>query len=189
MSEKIEKLTLLLILFPTLVPLSLGQNAQRALITEERVAKAITSAGLPVLPAQIEFLSDLSATTPDAHLQVVATRPANSGAARVQLRCQDRRECLPFYVLVHGIKSGKVSRAPLQLASLNGRTQNTLSTELVHGGDHATLILETADSRISMPVICLQGGLRGQTVRVRSKDGKRLYRGEVVRANLVKGSL
>jgi hypothetical protein len=189
MSEKLEKLTLLVILFPTLVHFCVGQNAQRAFITEERVAQAITSTGIPVLPAQIEFLSEFRATTADAALQVVAISPASSRGARVQLRCQDRRECLPFYVLVHGMEGSNGSKARLQLASLNGQTQNTLSTELVHGGDHATLILEAADSRIRMPVICLQSGLRGETIRVRSNDGKRIYRAEVVRANLLKGSL
>ncbi len=189
MSEKVEKLTLLLILFPTLVQLAVGQNAQRTLITQERVAKAITSAGVYVLRSQVEFLSEFSATTSDAVLQVVATSPATSGEARVQLRCRDRRECLPFYVLVHRIKIGNGSPAQLQFASLNGRAQDILSAQLVHSGDHATLILETTDSRISMPVICLQNGLRGQTVRVRSNDGKRLYRGEVVAPRLLRGSL
>ncbi|HXY14393.1 MAG TPA: flagella basal body P-ring formation protein FlgA [Terriglobales bacterium] len=192
MLEKFSKLTWLVILFPTLVQLAVGQNGPRTSISEERVAKAITSAGIYVLPGQVEFLSDLGATTRDVVLQVIGATPKTGSTAIVELRCRDHRECLPFYVLVHGmtaIHSSNGSHAPLQLASLKDRAQGTLSPQLVRSGDHATLILETADSRISMPVICLQSGWRGETIRVRSNDGKRLYRGEVVASSLLKGSL
>jgi len=192
MFEKLGKLTGFVVLFPTLVQFMVGQNTPRTSISQERVAQAITAAGFNVLPDQVEFLSNAKATTAGAALQVVSATPASNGTARVALRCQNHRECLPFYVLLHGLKPIHAggSHAPIQLASLKDQAEGSLlPAQLVRGGDHATLILETADSRVSMPVICLQSGFRGQIIRVRSNDGKRLYRAEVVTGNLLKGSL
>ncbi len=105
---------------------------------------------------------------------------------QVRLRCQDNHECLPFYVLVHGIDDPKALGA--EPKALRALAQAAMPAT-VRGGDHAILILETADSRLSFPVICLQSGNRGQKVRVSSPDHARFYDAEVVAAGLLKGSL
>jgi flagella basal body P-ring formation protein FlgA len=40
-----------------------------------------------------------------------------------------------------------------------------------------------------LPVICLQNGVRGQRIRVASKDHRRFFEGEVVGTGVLKGSL
>ena len=93
---------------------------------------------------------------------------------------------MPFYVLVHGLdtvelKATEVRALPAPAASA---PQN-----VIHGGDHAMLILESADSRMSLPVICLQSGVRGQTIRVASPDHRQVYEAKVVAPGMLKGSL
>jgi hypothetical protein len=40
-----------------------------------------------------------------------------------------------------------------------------------------------------MPVICLQGGVRGQTIRVASTDRKQVFDAEIVATGMLKGNL
>jgi hypothetical protein len=119
-------------------------------------------------------------------MKVVGMTDAAPGTIKVKLRCRDSHECLPFYVLVHGVdrvKVGSAKEGAMPLSKASSR-QN-----VVRGGDRAILILETPDSRMSFPVICLQAGTRGQKVRVTSTDRRRFYDAEVVAAGILKGSL
>jgi hypothetical protein len=175
--------------------LMLGANAHaadsRPSLSKRQVADAMISAGIPVKAAQVEFLSQLSASE-DVSLQVVTIRTSTEGTATVKLRCHDNRECLPFYVLVHDVRSAGVSdvhHRRVQIATGQARTDKVSSPRLVRGGDHATLLLETSDFRISLPVICLESGMRGQRIRVTSRDGRRFYKGEVVEVGILRGSL
>jgi len=168
--------------------------AQRFAISSQQIADALASSGLSATAAQVEFLSDVSAATDHALLQVVSTASRPAGAAIVKLRCHDNNQCLPFYVLVHAFKTAllnsQVAGPRLQLAS--GREpllETTSFPRMVRGGDPAILVLESADSRIRMPVVCLQNGARGQRIRVASRDHRRFFEGEVVGAGLLKGSL
>ena len=60
---------------------------------------------------------------------------------------------------------------------------------LMRDGDHATLVFENAAIRISLPVICLQSGSRGQKVRVVSADHKRYFTGEILESGLLRAAL
>jgi len=60
---------------------------------------------------------------------------------------------------------------------------------VIRGGDHATLILESPDSRMRLPVICLQSGVLGQRIRVASPDRKQYYEAEIVSPGMLKGNL
>jgi hypothetical protein len=181
-----------LVLFATLTA---GANAQtanrRTAISQRRVAGAITSAGVPVKAAQVEFLSEVSAAE-DVSLRIVSVNTWTDGTAKVRLRCRDNRECLPFYVLLRDAQTlgvRHVYQSPVRVATDKSRAEKALSPRLVRGGDRATLILESSDLRINMSVICLESGTRGQQIRVASSDGRRFYKGEVVEEGVLKGNL
>ncbi len=53
-------------------------------------------------------------------------------------------------------------------------------------GKRALLILESQGVRVSLPVVCLQRGTLGQTIRVREWGGHRIYRAEVVGTALLR---
>ena len=46
---------------------------------------------------------------------------------------------------------------------------------MVHNGKDATLVFEGQNMRMIMPVLCLQNGVRGQRIRVISKDRKKVF--------------
>jgi hypothetical protein len=173
---------------------AIGQTSKRAGETPtalsaspvQKIVEALASAGISVLQIQIEILSGAASLRESARVRMVKMTQASPGTIRVKLRCQDNRECLPFYVLVHGVEGLEARALGLGVmpAVLPRPPQN-----VVRGGDHAILILETSDSRLSFPVICLQNGARGQTVRVTSTDHARFYEAEVVAAGLLRGNL
>jgi hypothetical protein len=159
----------------------------RIAISTARIVDAMASAGIAVSPDRIEVLSGANSATEHATMRVVSVSHGNAGTLQVKLRCQDNHECLPFYVVVHGV-DGKAGGAKVR--AVPGATASPLQDQdIVRGGDHATLILESPDSRMSFPVVCLQSGARGQKVRVSSPDRKRFYDAEVVAAGIVKGRL
>jgi flagella basal body P-ring formation protein FlgA len=59
----------------------------------------------------------------------------------------------------------------------------------MHDGDPATLVFDNSRLRISLPVICLQSGSRGQTIRVESRDHKRFFKAKIVESGLLKATL
>jgi hypothetical protein len=185
--EKVSKLAWLVLVIATAVPLAMGQTggAQTA-ASAHHVADAIELAGVAVNPNQIEFLSGEGSVGESAQMRVVSVTNRSNGTVKVKLRCRDNHECLPFYVLVHGMIGGKVSR-PEQPAL--PPVVASLPKNLIRGGDHAILILESHDSRMSLPVICLQGGARGQTIRVSSPDRRQIFDAEIVATGMLRGSL
>jgi hypothetical protein len=163
-------------------------SVSRTAISTQRIADAMALAGIAVSPDQIELLSKGNSSTVSATMRVVSVSngAAGSGIVKAKLRCQDNRECLPFYVLVHGLDG--VNEISLRVRPAQ-TTKESPVQNVVRGGDHATLILETSDSRMSFPVVCLQSGVPGQRIRAASLDRKRIYDVEVVAAGILKGSL
>lgn len=58
----------------------------------------------------------------------------------------------------------------------------------MRAGSRATLVMDDQRSHIQVAVISLQNGMAGHRIRVSSPDHKQVYFGEVVSANLLKGS-
>jgi hypothetical protein len=158
----------------------------RFAISTERVVNAMASAGMIVRKDQIELLSDVNSATPNATIRVlsVSNKSGGKSTVRAKLRCENH-ECLPFYVLVHGLDKSNEKSLEAHFAPA---TEGKLLS-VVRGGDRATLILESPESRMSFPVICLQSGLPGQRIRVASLDHRRYYNAEIVAAGMLKGTL
>lgn len=155
-----------------------GANEARTPITVAQVSKALAAAGLTGNPERVEMLSSMSSLEPHAALRVASVEPMAVGDVRVRLRCERNSICLPFYVVVHNA-TGKIEPAIRQ----------ERLPMMVHGGDHVMLICEGKGVQITLPVICLQNGVAGQQVRVRSTDRKKTYLARVVRPGLVSAQL
>lgn len=189
----LNKLVGLAVLFLLPVAVAAGEtvNQARVAISPERVADAMASAGLTADRTQVEFLSEVTAKADSSSLQVVSVSRTLSGTVGVKLRCRENSDCLPFYVLVHNLIPSGFSPIPPRAEPLVGRRKEALARAIpdIRGGDHATLIIENADLRISLPVICMQNGVRGQRIRVASKDHWHFFEGEVVAAGMLRGNL
>jgi hypothetical protein len=171
--------------FVSVMPAAVSQTGVvRTAGSAQHVIDALALSGIAVGSGQIEFLSGING--PRESMRVVSVSDGIAGTVKVKLRCRDNHECLPFYVLVHGLDEANIVSSKL-LSSPS--TKAIAVPSMIRGGDHATLILESPDSRMSFPVICLQSGARGQTVRAVSTDRKQFFDAEVVAPGILKGSL
>jgi len=193
--KNFKALTCGLLLLSTLAPAAVsGSRDARFPISAQSVANALTAAGVPVNSAQVRFLSPVSATGHDSSLQVVEIARWAGDTAKVQLRCRDRRACLPFYVLLTGAGKTDTRGQTLQPTSGissggQGAIEAFAKQTLIRDGDPATLVFDDSRLRISLPVICLQSGSRGQTIRVESRDHKRFFKARIVESGLLKATL
>lgn len=80
--------------------------------------------------------------------------------------------------------AGKIVRRPIQAGQAvnSGMFRPQILAET---GKPATMLIEGQRFRITMPVIPLQHGVRGQKIRVRSVATKRIFEAEVVAAGLL----
>jgi hypothetical protein len=185
--NRTTKLVCSVLALAAVMPAAVSQaGGARNVISARHLVEALMSAGVIVRPAQIELLSGTSNIGESAKVRVVSVNDRADGSAKVKLRCQDNHECLPFYILVHGL--GRVNGERTRVHAVPVVQASSLQN-VIRGGDHATLILESADSRMSLPVICLQSGVRGQRIRVSSTDHRQFFDAEVVATGMVKGSL
>ncbi len=176
-----------------LIPRAVGQQAgARFPISSERVAEAIAAAGVPVRAAQVRFLAQVNALGQDSGLEVINMAKWSGDTWKAELRCSDQRACLPFYVLVQAETAGAFDGLPTLQGRPFARRNVPLFPRrqiLMRNGDLATLVFENPSIRITMPVICLESGNRGQTIRVESTDHKRFFKGEIVKPGLLKVEL
>src|ERR1700761_5156229 len=73
-----------------------GHNA----ITTAQVAAAISDAGMQISAKQVELLSDVVAATPAPALKIRSMEPWGDHRMMVRMDCEQREECLPFFVAV-----------------------------------------------------------------------------------------
>jgi hypothetical protein len=181
------------LLWILLLPAAGQASNARYSISSEQVAEAIVAAGVPVTAAQVRFLSEVSALGQEADVRVMNVAKWLGNRWKVELRCHDHRACLPFYVLVEPGTSAAFDAmsALARRGTAMSRDVSRISTPqiLMRNGDRATLLFEKPTVRITMPVICLQNGNLGQTIRVESTDHKQFFKAEIVESGLLKVSL
>lgn len=166
---------------------AMAQTRERFDVSPQRVAEALAAAGVPATTGQVRFLDPVTALVQDPRLQVLRVGNWTGGALKAELRCHDHRACLPFYVLLSS--SGAADAQGRTLSVQKTVTESPDKSALMRDGDSATLLFESSALRISMPVICLQSGTRGQTIRVASTDHKRFFSAEIVGSGLLKAAL
>jgi len=173
-----------------LIPAAAQPRETRFSISPQRVTDALIAAGVPVASHQVRFLSPVSANVADSAVQVMSVAKWTGDALKVELRCQDHRACLPFYVLLN---AGTADTPGPTIGSTATASPKTLEVPvkqvLMRDGDPATLVFENTTLRITLPVICLQSGNRGQKIRVSSKDRKHFFKAEIVDLGLLKATL
>ena len=164
--------------------LATAQQQNRTVITPQRVANVLADAGWKVSPGQVKLLSQVTSTAGDAWLQVVQVSHWQGDKLKAELRCHDPRACLPFYVLIDqggtADKTGLTAAADADTDAKQPALEMRLEKPLMRSGDPATLTFADNGLRITIPVICLENGQRGQKIRVVSTDHKRFYKAEIV---------
>src|SRR3974390_200361 len=178
---------------PVMVAGAFALPPQRTeLIEKSAVLDAFSAGGITVSPQQVEVLSPLRAASSHPVLEVEAVEPWQDSGSKVRMRCQQREECLPFYVLVGGPMQQELRNAfaptsnmPKAAAPQQGASR---AVWVVRRGEKSTMELRGPHMLIALPVVCLGNGAAGAMVRVTTPDHKRTYRAEVVGAGLLKGS-
>lgn len=144
----------------------------RMIITPAQMTTAMTISGLHVDAEQLQTLSIMTATQANPKLAVTKIESLDANTTKVRLQCEHTDVCLPFYVLVHWPEADKAKEA---LSANAAHTHILLEPLMVRNGKDATLIFEGQTMRMTMPVRCLQNGVRGQHIRVISKDRKKVF--------------
>jgi hypothetical protein len=153
-------------------------------VSREQVAGAIQEAGIHASVAELEVLAKVSSRT-GVKLHVARIIRESAGTALAELHCQ-ARQCLPFYVLVHNARIAEGAAAPFRPAT---GSRSAAAHPLLERGKAVTLLIESADLRIALPVISLESGAQGEVIRVASPDHKRVYRAEIVDKTTVRSAL
>ncbi len=85
---------------------------------------------------------------------------------------------------------GTAKVAPATASSrIAAQGSNVEAAANLHAGSHATLLIDGQRVHIKVPVICLENGGPGRTIRVTALDHKQTYRAEIVDGTLLKTTL
>ncbi|HVI08292.1 MAG TPA: flagella basal body P-ring formation protein FlgA [Candidatus Binatia bacterium] len=96
------------------------------------------------------------------------------------LRCARAEQCVPFLVWAKD-----ANRTPEPGRTRAARQPDSVA-HIVTPGQSATLVWDDAGIRVTVPVICLEGGAVGATVRVRVKNGPEVLRAVVTGAHALR---
>jgi hypothetical protein len=162
----------------------------RVSITAEEVATAINAAGMKVSADQVELLTDVVATNSAPALKVESMERWGDHGMKFRLDCVKAKECLPFYVAVQWSQAKATSSVSAEHSSSAFFAANPDSNSfVVRTGSPAVLLLDGDHIHIRLPVVCLENGALGQTIRVASKDHRQTYTAEVGDNAVLRGKL
>lgn len=166
----------------------------REAITPEQIAVAISGAGLTVSAQQVTLLTEVVARTNSPVLRVQSMEPLSDHRMMVRLNCSNVAECVPFYVTIRTSDEGPAqptSVAPVEFQPPARLTpsKTEASSPVLRSGASATLLLEGDHMSIQLPVVCLESGAIGQTIRVASKDRRQTYTARVFDGGTLRGKL
>jgi hypothetical protein len=108
------------------------------------------------------------------------------------VRCANSAECVPF--LVRWPQPADRDSAPqegLEPAHASNSHANLPGTHhvLLRPGETVMLVWDQDGIRVVLPVICLESGNVGDSIRVRIKSGIRVLRAQIVNGSLLRASL
>ncbi len=159
-------------------------NSQRTVVSREQIADAMRSAGYDTSASQLQLLSNVTSLA-GTTIRVAKVTRESADTVLAELNC-GKRQCLPFYVLVHDADIACSAVEPFP------RTAGGNSSEahpLISRGKAVTLIITTEDLRIVLPAVSMESGMQGQIIKVASPDRKRIYRAEVISRTTVRSTL
>lgn len=158
-------------------------------VTVDEVSAAMRARSIDVASQQIQFLADVPMRASSA-LEVLAIEPSTKDRSLVRLRCRERQSCIPFYV---SVKWESAEQKAANLAAWKPEVHAQVVKPIVkpaplviHAGEQATLLITGEQLQMQLPVQCLESGKAGSKIRVKTKDGKKIYRAEVVGPNSVR---
>jgi len=165
-------------------------------ISAEQVAASVNRMGVQIAPRQVTILADAVSATPSPVLQVRSLERLDTDRFMARLVCENSSDCVPFMASIQVDRNGAA-----QLASISSRQSPQVQQVLragpqpgpesivIRGGAPAMLQLEGDHVQFRIPVICLQSGAAGQTIRATDKDHRRIYAAQVVSNGLLRGRL
>jgi hypothetical protein len=175
-----------------------SQSQDRFALTAEQVARALSDGGTPTTNTQVSLLTRVVATESSPVLDVLSIDPLGKRPmaehspprSRVRLGCHLPGICLPFYAIVSWLEPpvGLAATASHASAGINNPVSKANLDIIMRAGTHATLVIDDNRSHIQVAVISLENGIAGHRIHVASPDHKQVYVGEVVNANLLRGS-
>jgi hypothetical protein len=178
-----DRISVLIVAIALGLPAAMA-SAQHA-ITPQQIAAALDSAGMSTTPEQVVLLSDVVSTTSSPALKFESAELWSDRRIKVRLSCVKSDECLPFFVAVQGSQAQPTTPDASSVAT----TQAKPNSPLMQAGGHATLLLEGDHIHIKLPVVCLENGAIGQTIRVASLDRKLTYLAQVDADRTLRGKL
>jgi len=169
------------------VPAYAAAQPGRVLITPAHMTAVLVSSGLHVTADQVEPLSPVTAAESNPRLKAANVEPLDANTTKIRMQCERTAVCLPFYVLIHWQDPDKALQALTRLPNdAPAKSHRTRAEDLlVRNGKNATLIFEGPNLRMTLPVLCLQNGARGQHVRVISQDRKKIFLARVTGPGIV----
>lgn len=161
----------------------------RYAITPAQVAAAVSGAGMQVDPSQVALLTGVVSKGPDPQLAVRSIEPQEGHRAIARLQCADHSQCLPFVVAIQLSRQSSAAphAVPASVISVSEPVSRPSAAVSLRQGSSAVLLLESGPVHITLPVICLQSGSAGQTIRVTDRERRQIYMAQVVNENLLKG--
>ena len=163
-----------------------ADDVPRLPISRDAILATLHSSGMPIRADQMEQLSGVTAAESNPLMKVLTVDMLDGESDKVLMRCEHPNTCLPFYVLVHwgppggdsGARAGQRDATPAGAAL---RREDMW----VRSGRFVILMLDGEYIHMTMPVLCLQNGGRGQKVRVINKETKKRYVARVAGPGLV----
>jgi hypothetical protein len=175
-----------------------SQLQDRFALTAEQVARALSAGGIQTREEQVSLPTRVVATENSPALDILSVQSLgkqpvaehSSIGSRVRLGCHLPGRCLPFYAIVSGLEPpvGLAATASHASAGINNPVSKANLDIIMRAGTHATLLMDDNRSHIQVAVITLENGIAGHRIHVASPDHKQVYVGEVVNANLLRGS-
>jgi len=99
--------------------------------------------------------------------------------------CAEPADCVPFVLRAPPTESGDRISSVAPEAPDTPITRPPLAP-VVRAGQAASLLWEQAGIRMVLPVVCMEPGAAGDRVRVRTANGRRMFRAIVVRAGILR---
>jgi hypothetical protein len=160
-------------------------------ISTEQIAATVSRAGVQILPEQVTLLTDVVATKVSPVLKVRSIERWSNERVMARLECENREECLPFFVGLRVNQRGAASSGNLVegLPLFSSGPAGSSKAFAVRSGSPATLMLDSDRVHIRLSVICLENGAPGQMIRVTGKDRRLVFTAQVIDGSLLKGRL
>jgi hypothetical protein len=161
-------------------------------ISTNEIAAAVFKLGISVEPAEVTILSDVMSTRPTPPLDVRRVEHFGANEFMVRMECASSEDCLPFFARIHVEQNNvaQMSKLASGFSPLNGSAASPQSGHtVIRSGSSAILSLDGEHVHIRIPVICLENGAAGQTVRATDKDHHRIFLAQVVEDGLLQGSI